>query len=518
MKKLLIIAVYIVCLVISPKKSAAQTYAIPISFHIIDHGTDFSSVTESYLGDLLCKVNKTFSAQLAASFPGFPYMSIAPNSHIVFYVNSVQHITGIGSGGTSVPINPVYYADGINVYLYNFTPLSSDASIVAGEYIAPGTSVFAPGGAPGRQDIILIGPSTIAYGGDLPRAVLCHEIGHFLNLKHLDGSPYASTCMCLMGSGDCAADTPPAAMTFGGLPTDASGSMPQNVMQGAGSPAFFFTHDQIDIMRRTLTSTLGVWGVPCRPLLANGPGMSTTLAAHPNDIPPVLAATQAGWFYSVKAGYGSCMPFGIRFKVLYFMPDCANGAFTFMTGMNPAVITSYGSIHCPYSVRITAIFPDGVAYTYPDMPLQGYNIYLCRCDQSGPSKKSSELTEGTKNPSGQMGTEDAAEEIQLTGDENEDMTVINAHINYSETSVASVAEDLSHIDIYPNPASDKIFFKNTPLEGYSYNVTNNLGQVVQRGKVSRNSIGVGQLTPGVYYLQVISNEGLRSKTLKFLKS
>ncbi len=66
---------------------------------------------------------------------------------------------------------------------------------------------------------------------------------------------------------------------------------------------------------------------------------------------------------------------------------------------------------------------------------------------------------------------------------------------------------VSLLDVYPNPASEilNIDFKDALMSDYNYMVINQIGQTVMQGQLD-NSLEIGQLADGYYYLQTLNKK------------
>ncbi|WP_262148792.1 BspA family leucine-rich repeat surface protein [Chryseobacterium foetidum] len=84
------------------------------------------------------------------------------------------------------------------------------------------------------------------------------------------------------------------------------------------------------------------------------------------------------------------------------------------------------------------------------------------------------------------------------------------------TCVLSIRETATATDfvIYPNPASDFIFFKDLK-DGLSYKVFDNSGRIVLQGKLNEDKIDVRNLSQGNYLLQIKTKSDMKNH--KFLK-
>ncbi|WP_262148790.1 BspA family leucine-rich repeat surface protein [Chryseobacterium foetidum] len=84
----------------------------------------------------------------------------------------------------------------------------------------------------------------------------------------------------------------------------------------------------------------------------------------------------------------------------------------------------------------------------------------------------------------------------------------------SDLSTSETALD-KETSVYPNPASDFIFFKDLK-DGLSYKVFDNSGRIVLQGKLNEDKIDVRNLTKGNYLLQIKTKNDV--KNLKFIKN
>ncbi len=97
--------------------------------------------------------------------------------------------------------------------------------------------------------------------------------------------------------------------------------------------------------------------------------------------------------------------------------------------------------------------------------------------------------------------------------------------------VAEVSEDCSEVtinllgvqessislfSIYPNPVSERLFLKNLTSENYSIKLYSILGQVISSIDFSSEEINVAELTAGIYFIEINTNDG-KSQVQKFIK-
>ena len=82
--------------------------------------------------------------------------------------------------------------------------------------------------------------------------------------------------------------------------------------------------------------------------------------------------------------------------------------------------------------------------------------------------------------------------------------------------------ELDHIEddfmLYPNPVSGnsiRIQLQHTDSENIYFTISNTLGQIVKKGRLTNNSIGVNNLNKGVYIITI--NDGEETMIKKFIK-
>lgn len=87
----------------------------------------------------------------------------------------------------------------------------------------------------------------------------------------------------------------------------------------------------------------------------------------------------------------------------------------------------------------------------------------------------------------------------------------------STLSVAQLANDT--FKIYPNPISDTLFIQSPVSENYVLELVNTLGQVVLKQNSNKSSLelNVSNLTKGLYFLNITSDEG-GNQTIKLIKN
>jgi alpha-tubulin suppressor-like RCC1 family protein len=110
-----------------------------------------------------------------------------------------------------------------------------------------------------------------------------------------------------------------------------------------------------------------------------------------------------------------------------------------------------------------------------------------------------------QNESGQLG--------------NGTSTFSNTYVQVSCTNLGFDDVEANIFSIYPNPVSNKLFFKSPLSKSHQLQVINQLGQQVllQNSDVSETLLDVSNLSKGIYFLKINTKNGY-SQTLKFLKN
>jgi bacillolysin len=99
-------------------------------------------------------------------------------------------------------------------------------------------------------------------------------------------------------------------------------------------------------------------------------------------------------------------------------------------------------------------------------------------------------------------------------------------VNIGGTPIAGIASNIAgelgnensiyDVKMYPNPVSEFLNVKTLDNRAASYRVINYLGQQVDAGKLSENTVNVSKLGAGVYLFEV--NDGQKTITKKFIKN
>ncbi len=87
-------------------------------------------------------------------------------------------------------------------------------------------------------------------------------------------------------------------------------------------------------------------------------------------------------------------------------------------------------------------------------------------------------------------------------------------------SIAEIANPLNDVILYPNPSSSvvNISIQDAMALPENYTVYNNLGQVINKGKINSNNFGIdiSGYSKGIYFIKI--DKGEFSKTLRFIKN
>lgn len=100
-------------------------------------------------------------------------------------------------------------------------------------------------------------------------------------------------------------------------------------------------------------------------------------------------------------------------------------------------------------------------------------------------------------------------------------TGIPEYIHYQMNNYANLKsldiEDISSLktNIYPNPATEKLFIENNLAKNSVYTITNLLGQEMDKG-VLKSEIDISHLLNGVYLLKIVSTNN-QTQVFKFIK-
>jgi hypothetical protein len=86
-------------------------------------------------------------------------------------------------------------------------------------------------------------------------------------------------------------------------------------------------------------------------------------------------------------------------------------------------------------------------------------------------------------------------------------------LNFKYTSISQI--NSNSLNIYPNPASEKLFIENNFEQNNCYTITNLLGQEIDEGLL-KSEIDISHLLNGVYVLKIVSTNN-QTQVLKFIK-
>jgi hypothetical protein len=102
-------------------------------------------------------------------------------------------------------------------------------------------------------------------------------------------------------------------------------------------------------------------------------------------------------------------------------------------------------------------------------------------------------------------------------------TVINGDSIYGTPGASCImisvenSKSIENIKMYPNPATDVLFFSNQSLD-YDVSIYDVTGSLVQRALInnSNNSISIKALKPGMYYVQMVNSKTFESISKKLI--
>ena len=86
-----------------------------------------------------------------------------------------------------------------------------------------------------------------------------------------------------------------------------------------------------------------------------------------------------------------------------------------------------------------------------------------------------------------------------------------------EESIAGIAEtvETARFALYPNPVESELNISISESNGYTYKITNTLGQQLSSGELYGNPIDVSKLATGIYLIEL--NNGSKKIVKKFAK-
>lgn len=77
----------------------------------------------------------------------------------------------------------------------------------------------------------------------------------------------------------------------------------------------------------------------------------------------------------------------------------------------------------------------------------------------------------------------------------------------TSTDIKEIARVENDLKIYPNPVDERLHFmlnSNSKIDNLRYRILGNFGQALQEGTINNSSISIKHLIPGVYYLELFS--------------
>ncbi len=105
----------------------------------------------------------------------------------------------------------------------------------------------------------------------------------------------------------------------------------------------------------------------------------------------------------------------------------------------------------------------------------------------------------------------------IDADENElaALTPMTGAVVQTVTSVRNNPALAQQIDLYPNPVASRLWIKAQSLDISSYQILGTDGSLIRRIPANQSVLDVSDLVPGMYWLQVITDQGVATK--KFVK-
>jgi len=447
---------------------AGAANAIPITIYVLDDntGTWASLASDASLAQMICDVNKIFAGQdddmhTAINNNTFPanYTAYIGDAGMRFFIAKIYRFTNVPQGQPFPPNNIQYpAATGVPIYLYN----GSFAGIAATQLYNNGLTMV----------------KTFGYN----KSTICHELGHWYDLCHLNGCGINGEYTCISGSDDCCADTPPTSV--GSCPPNDGTNMPQNIMQDQPSGCrYLFTPQQRSRMNASIISNHPSWldNTNCQALTFDWHNSVPTFTLVPGVVynNPLYVP-----YIQVNAHVSSCVNGPLSYYYQLRLLDCESGYSgppVYISDNNP---TFYIQVHenCRYRIRLIVRYPNGMVNAIEQdffVPFaQGKN---CPC--------------GTGNPGSKPGHELGVKEQNPT-------------------------PGLSDIEVYPNPVKDVLNLKNynNDCSCIDYTIVNNIGQVIKKDKSGNvGTIDVSKLVHGLYYLRFNNTNTGETKTIEFIK-
>ena len=125
------------------------------------------------------------------------------------------------------------------------------------------------------------------------------------------------------------------------------------------------------------------------------------------------------------------------------------------------------------------------------------------------------------NQSDNISTVNLSDSLYLDFDSNEvcgsiqlqpytSVVLINTLTTCTTTKIAEINQ--GDFNFYPNPASAEINLVNVDNESI-YNIYSASGQIVKTDRCANKTISTRDLAPGIYFIQIISKENSKCKSL-----
>ncbi|MEM1122611.1 MAG: T9SS type A sorting domain-containing protein, partial [Bacteroidota bacterium] len=100
-------------------------------------------------------------------------------------------------------------------------------------------------------------------------------------------------------------------------------------------------------------------------------------------------------------------------------------------------------------------------------------------------------------------------------------SIVVVNLSVAENCIISDVEEeqLEQIEIYPNPVRDQLIIKNDAVRLQTIRLLNLAGQTVWQQSITKGNasdqqiIETGQLTPGVYWLLLQTERGIRQEKI-----
>ncbi|MFN4246144.1 MAG: zinc-dependent metalloprotease [Flavipsychrobacter sp.] len=451
--------------------SNAQVYTVPVVFHLRGSTSDAfwqQNTSDQALADLICDVNKIFAGtddDLIANYSSIPsnYIPIIANTGIRFYIKGIDRPASRPLAGTNYCSADLGSFDvgALNIYLYDFS--------------GGGTGVYLRPSGCKMKDAIFVSKGSFNKSG------VAHEIGHALDLCHLDGCGIAgsglsgTTCG---GSDDCMGDTPSgSAMTSCNISDGVN--MPQNVMQSYNTGCrMFFTNNQKTRMRNSYILYHSLTPPPTTYPFnwVVDPFYSYPLSLSMNNVPATFTNDNEG--QTVAVTFSNCTDLSNITDVEWSVTGCPPGssgavASPFAFGTSPigsSVFDWSFLFSAPYGASV-GIYPNCILYvTFTIRYVWGSSIQRVIQFNNAPGNTHCYLC-GPTDPNSKFGT----------------------------TSVSNTASQVADDVLYPNPATNTININGS----YNFfNISDLSGRSVSNGVLNSQSVDISDLSKGTYIIRL----------------